>query len=474
MGSLSEDRPGDTGLAGSQRRVALMCVLIFTFMGMFDSSVITVALPTIARDLQVSEAAAVWALNAYNLAGAMTILTSSALGERLGFRRVFVSGVVLFTLASLGSALAGSLPWLVAMRFLQGLGGYAAMSVSPALFRTIFPLRLLGAVLGINAMVVALTASLGPTVGGVLIGVVHWSWIFALNVPVGVVATWLMLRSIPDDRGRGGPFDSAGALLAALTMGAFVLGVGQLGQLADAGSGWAAGFFVVAALCGGLFVLRQRSTPAPLLQLAIFRHRRFSIATCTAIAAFVGQGMAFIALPFLFQSSYGFSPLASALLFTPWPVAIVFAAPLSGRLADRYGAALLASTGLLLLGLGLALLALLRPAPASTPDIAWRVFICGLGFGLFQTPNNREFMSSTPEAMLGNASGMLTMSRTFGQAMGATVVSIVLSLYAAGERAGQALFNATGAIAALWVAAAAVLLAAVISALRLRPKPISG
>ncbi len=465
MASLTEERPGDTGLPGHQRRLALMCVLIFTAMGTFDTSVITVALPTIARDLQVSESATVWVANAYHLAGAMTILTTSALGELLGFRRVFISGVVLFTLASLGCAMADSLPLLVVLRFLQGIGAYAAMSVSPALFRTIFPVRLLGAVLGVNAMVVALTTSLGPTVGGALISVVHWSWIFALNVPVGAVAVWLMLRSIPKSTGRGGRFDSAGALLSAVSMGTFVLAVGQLGH---AGCRWGAGLFLVAALTGWLFIRRQRSTPVPLLQLAIFRSRRFSIATCTAISAFVGQGIAFITLPFLFQTSYGFGPLTSALLFTPWPVAIVFSAPLSGRLADRYGAALLANIGLLLLALGLCLLALLGPEPASSVDILWRVFICGLGFGLFQTPNNREFMSSTPDAMLGNASGMLTMSRTFGQALGATAVSIVLALYADVSGAGQGIFSAAGAIAGLWVAATAVLLAASFSALRFK------
>jgi DHA2 family multidrug resistance protein-like MFS transporter len=396
----------------------------------------------------------------------MTILTTSALGEWLGFRRVFISGVVLFTLASLGCAMADSLPMLVVLRFLQGMGAYAAMSVSPALFRTIFPIRLLGTVLGINAMVVALTTSLGPTIGGALISSsVHWSWIFALNVPVGIVAVWLMLHSMPKGMGRGGQFDSAGAVLSAVSMGTFVLAVEQLGHT---GSHWAAGLFLVAALTGWLFIRRQRSAPMPLLQLAIFKNRRFSIATCTAITAFFGQGIAFIVLPFLFQRSYGFSPLASALLFTPWPVAIVFSAPLSGRLADRYGAALLASSGLLLLAVGLCLLAQLGPDPATSADILWRVFICGLGYGLFQTPNNREFLSSTPDAMLGNASGMLTMSRTFGQALGATVVSIVLALYANVSSASQGVFNSAGAIAGLWIAATAVLLAAGFSALRFR------
>ena len=191
-----------------------------------------------------------------------------------------------------------------------------------------------------------------------------------------------------------------------------------------------------------------------------------SIATGTAISAFVGQAIAFIALPFLFQGAYGYSPLNSALLFTPWPVAVMFSAPLVGRLADRYGAAVLASAGLLVLALGLCCLGLLGSQPTSMLDIMWRVFVCGLGYGFFQTPNNREFMSTAPDSMLGNASGMLVISRTFGQALGATAVSIVLALYSG--TAGRSGIGADASIASLRVAAVAVFLAAGFSALRFR------
>lgn len=464
MASLFEEREGDMGLPGHQRRLALWCVLMFTTMGMLDSSVVNVALPTIARELQVTESASVWVVNAYQLAGAMTILTSSALGEVFGFRRVFVAGVLLFTLASLGCAMAGSLPLLVALRFLQGAGAYAAMCVIPALFRIIFPLRLLGTVLGINAMVVAITTAASPAVGGVLISLVHWSWIFALNIPIGVAAIWLALRAMPGDVGRGGRFDTAGALLSAFAMGSFVIAVDKLGH--SLASSWGQAFLVLSLVSAWLFIKRQRSAPVPLLQLRIFKSRRFSIATGTAISAFVGQAIAFIALPFLFQGAYGYSPLNSALLFTPWPVAVMFSAPLAGRLADSYGAAVLASAGLLVLALGLCCLGLLGAQPTSMLDVMWRVFVCGLGYGFFQTPNNREFISSAPDSMLGNASGMLVISRTFGQALGATAVSIVLALYA--DTAGPSGLGADASIASLRIAAVAVFLAAGFSALRFR------
>ncbi|MDP5007943.1 MAG: MFS transporter, partial [Glaciimonas sp.] len=220
---------------------------------------------------------------------------------------------------------------------------------------------------------------------------------------------------LPRDDGHGGKFDFIGAILSAVAMAAIVLAVDGIADLfnpQNVSKEW--GLIGIAMVATCLFIWRQKRATSPLLPLDIFHSSRFSMAVATSLCSFIGQGIAFIALPFLFQGAYGFSPLMSAALFTPWPVAIAIVAPIAGRLADRYPAATLSTGGLAVFTLGLGLLACLGDQ-ASVPDILWRAFICGLGFGFFQSPNNREMLSNAPRERSGTASGVLAIARTFGQ-----------------------------------------------------------
>ena len=466
MSRLFGDLEGDDGLPGAVRRVAIIVMILGTSMTVLDGSIVNVALPMIARSLNVDPAAAVWIANAYIIAGAMTMVAFASIGEVFGFRRLYMSGILVFTLASLGCALSPSLPVLNAMRFLQGLGGAAAMSIGPALYRYIFPTRLLGTALGINALVVASSTAAGPAIGGLMLSVLSWPWLFAVNVPIGIVTLLLARRVLPRNPGRGGKFDATGALLSAIALGTFVMGVDGLSRH----DSWVQELMLggIALISTALFIIRQRKYSAPLLPLDIFASQRFSMAVATSLCSFVGQGIAFIALPFLFQGAYGFSPLLSAALFTPWPVAIALTAPIAGRLADRYPAALLSTCGLLVLTLGLILLACLGDH-ASVPDILWRAFICGLGFGFFQSPNNREMLSNAPRSRSGTASGVLAIARTFGQSLGAALVAVVLAATSVAQAsANTAQLDASAVHMSLWLAASATLLATIISALRIR------
>ncbi|GAC1316546.1 MAG: MFS transporter [Collimonas sp.] len=466
MNRLFGDLPEDDGLPGATRRVAIIVMILGTSMTVLDGSIVNVALPMIARSLQVEAADAVWIANAYILAGAMTMVAFASLGEVLGFRRVYMSGILVFTLASLGCALSSSLAMLNGMRLLQGLGGAAAMCIGPALYRNIFPTRLLGAALGVNALVVASSTAAGPAIGGLMLSVLSWPWLFAVNVPIGIITLSMAWRVLPRDPGRGGKFDAIGAVLSALALGTFVMAVDGLSRH----DSWSKELllFAIALVSVVLFIIRQRRYAAPLLPLDIFASQRFSMAAATSLCSFVGQGIAFIALPFLFQGAYGFSPLVSAALFTPWPVAIAVTAPIAGRLADRYSASLLSTCGLLVLTLGLVLLACLGEH-ASIPDILWRAFVCGLGFGFFQSPNNREMLSNAPRARSGTASGVLAIARTFGQSLGAALVAVVLAATSIAQAtADTAHIDASAVHLSLWLAASATLLATVISALRIR------
>ncbi|MBB5390655.1 MULTISPECIES: MFS transporter [unclassified Herbaspirillum] len=475
---LFSDQPGDEGLPGAERRLAMIAVMMATTMAVFDGTIVNVALPQITRELGASVGTAIWVTNGYLLAMAMTLATFASLSSRVGFRTLFSAGLAVFTLASLGCALSPTVEVLIAMRVLQGLGGAAMLSIAPAIHRTVFPNRLLGRILGLNAVLIATSTAVGPALGGTLLAALSWQWLFAINVPLGLAAVWLSLRVIPGARVRTGePFDMAGAVLSAIAMGAMILAAEACAQLAhgaQAGQALlgAVGFGLASVVAAVAFVRVQRRARQPLLPLDIFASVRFSLAALTSLASFVGQGIAFVALPFLFQNAYGYSAFESALLFTPWPIGIVLVAPHAGRLADRHSPALLSTAGLALFTVGLALLALL-PDQAQAWDIGWRALVCGMGFGFFQSPNNREMLGNVSRERSGNASGVLAIMRTFGQCMGAALLGIVLSVYtAAALSQGHAQMNAAeDAVAirvALWVAVAATAVATFVSISRIR------
>ncbi|HZG18540.1 MAG TPA: MFS transporter [Herbaspirillum sp.] len=479
---LFSDLPGDEGLPGVRRRRAMLAVMSATTMAVFDGTIINVALPQISQALLTSAAASVWVANAYLLATAMTLAAFAALSSRLGFRNQFTVGLAVFTLASLGCALSPTVEWLIAMRVLQGLGGAAMLSIAPAIHRTVFPNRLLGRILGLNAVLVAAGTAIGPVLGGTLLAALSWQWIFLINLPLGLVAVWLSWGAIPDTRQRArlrAPFDLAGAAWSALAMGAVIMAADTCAHFAEPGQGahaaFTAGAYALLALVSALaFVRVQRRAREPLLPLDIFANARFSLAALTSLASFVGQGIAFVALPFLFQNAYAYSAFESAALFTPWPLGIVLVAPHAGRLADRHSPALLSSLGLAVFTVGLMLLALL-PDHAQAWDIGWRALVCGMGFGFFQSPNNREMLGNVSRERSGNASGVLAIMRTFGQCLGAALLGMILAVHTAGAIAQGELHmspaqDGDAIRIALWVAALATALATVVSASRLRRK----
>ncbi len=404
----------------------MMVLMSGSVMAVLNINMVNIALPTIARELGVSSAASVWVINVYQLVGAASMLTFAALGYRIGRYRLYIGGMVIFVLTSLACALAPNLAWLVAFRALQGLGAAAMMSIGPSLYRVIFPTRLLGRAMGLTALTVSMAVAAGPALGGVILALADWPWLFWVNLPFGVAAIWLAVRALPWEDSHPHRFDVLGALLSALGLGAFVVMLDSFAGAAETGLRSVALLAVVSVVAMSAFVARQRRLEAPLLPLVIFREQRFTLAVITSFFSFLAQAMAFVSLPFLFQSVQGYTPLESAFLFTPWPLGVMIGAPLGGRLADRYAAPLICAIGLALFIVGMALLALLGESPA-TLDIIWRSAVCGLGFGLYQAPNNREMMGSLPLERSGSASGVLASVRTFGQSVGAALVALVLS-----------------------------------------------
>jgi len=442
------------GLAGGARRWATLAILMGTFLGNLDASIANVALPTIAADLRADPAAAVWIVTAYQLALAVAVLPLASLGEQLGYKRLFLVGLAVFTLASLLCALAPNLPLLVAARVLQGLGGACTSTIVPALLRGVFPAKLVGAGIGYLALTVAISAALGPTVAAGILSLADWRWLFAINVPIGIVAIVLAARILPRNQGVTRRFDVIGTLLNGATLALLIVGLGGLGNADGAGAALAA--IGAGVVSGAVLVAHQRSRAAPLVPLDLLRIPLLRLSVGTSICSYTAQTMALLALPFLLIAEMGRNAASTGLLMTPWPLVIVFVAPLSGRLADRYDANRVGSAGLALLALGLATLVAL-PAHASGLDILWRVTLCGIGFGLFQTPNNRIMLTSAPRERSGAAGGLMTMARMIGMTVGAALATVMLDLH--GTR---------GAATALAIAAGAAALGVLVALLRMR------
>src|SRR5712692_10773052 len=306
------------------------------------------------------------------LALSTTLLPLAALGEIVGHRRIYLAGLVLFTVASLACACAWSLPSLLIARVLQGLGASGIMSVNTALVRFVYPGHLQGRGFGHNAMVVATAFTLGPTIASGILAIGPWSWLVGINIPFGLVAIVIGLKTLPRTPRATHAFDFPGALLAAGCLGLLILGIGSAAHHARPGLVMIE--LAAAALLGWVLIRRQADHPAPMLPIDLFRRPLFALSTATSICSFAVQGLAFVSLPFYFEDILGRSQVETGFFMTPWPLVVAIMAPIGGRLSDRFSAGILGGLGLILLALGMALLAML-PASPSVADIVWRMMV---------------------------------------------------------------------------------------------------
>jgi MFS transporter, DHA2 family, multidrug resistance protein len=448
------------GLPPERRRWAVAAIFTALAMASLDTAIANVALPAIATDLHVSPADVVWVVNVYQIALVATLLPLGALGEIVGHERIYLGGLLLFTLASLGCAFAWSLESLLIARALQGLGASGVMSVNSALIRFIYPSRLLGRGFGQNAVVVATAFTLGPTIASGILAIGSWPWLFAVNIPFGLIAIGIGLKTLPHPPRAVHAFDFPGAMMAAGCLGLFIIGIGSAAHKTS--PGLVAIELTVAIVLGALLIRRQADHPAPMLPIDLFRRPVFALSAATAVCSFAVQGLAFVSLPFYFEDILLRTQVETGFLMTPWPLVVAFMGPIGGRLSDRHPAGILGGIGLALLCVGMVLLATLPAAPGVF-NIVWRMVFCGFGFGFFQTPNIKTLMSSAPPGRSGSASGIVATARLTGQTIGAALAALCFGL------AGR-----EGATLALALGAGFAALGSVMSFLRLAVAPQRG
>lgn len=437
------------GLPHPRRVLAFLTVALGIVMAVLDGTIVNVALPTIGTDFGASAAESIWIVTGYQLAVAVALFPLAALGETIGFRKIFSFGLVGFAITSVLCAYSDSLLVLALARIVQGLCGAALMSVSGALVRFIMPGPQLGRGIAGIAVVVAVSGAAGPTIAAAILAVTTWHWLFLINVPLGIICFIVGRITLPETPTNNHRFDFGSAVLNALAIGPLISGLSSIGTR---GVAWwvPAGQIAVAIVAGLLLVRRQRTQKAPMLPVDLFRIPPFRLAVIASVISFAAQMLATVSLPFFFTKMLGYTEVETGLLMTPWPVATAIFAPIAGRAMERYSGAKLSGIGSLIFAIGLASLAVL-PADPSSWDIVWRLFVCGVGFGLFQSPNNEVMITSAPRIRSGGASGTQSTARLLGQSGGAALAAIIFGL-----TAGYNLLLTMG-IAASFALAAAVL-----------------
>ena len=413
------------GLPTPRRYLAILAICCGTALAVIDGSVVTVALPTLAHDLGVRPSAAVSVVTIYQLVLVMTLLPFSALGTRIGLRRLYQYGQLAFLLSTVLCFFARSLPLLLLVRAIQALGAAAALSVSSALIRSTYPARQLGRGLGIGNVVVSSSIAIAPTLGGLVLSVASWPWIFAAASPLALLSLLLGARALPEPQRRDDPYDVRAAVLCALTFGLIISG---LESAVHGGSPLIAAALVGAgALIAVVFVRRELTSRIPILPVDLLMRPVVAWSALGGLLVFIASMTVMVSLPFRLQQHYGLLPGEVGAMLTPWPLAILLIGPTAGMLSDRIPAGILGGIGMTIATIGLLSLAFL-PAHVSHVGLVWRMALSGAGFGLFVAPNARVIIHAAPHERAASAGGLISTTRLTGQTLGATLLAALLSV----------------------------------------------
>jgi len=403
----------------------LAAVMAGSFMGPLDGSIVNTVLPEITRSFGTDISIAQWVPTVYLLTLSCLILLYGRLGDIIGYRRVFLIGLSCFTVASMLCGLSQSIWMLIGFRALQGLAAGMTTAVGIAIITAAFPPRERGKALGIYAISIAAALGLGPTLGGLIAEYLSWRYVFFVNVPIGLASLFWCYRVVPPSvTNPDQHLDWRGASAAFVFLTSLLL-------FANRGQDWGwtsaaiISLLAVAVISAAAFLWVERRQGQPMLDLGLFQSRVFSFASLSALFNFMSLYALIFITPFYLAYVLGFSILKVGLVMAASPIATLFVAPLSGALSDRIGTRPFAVGGMCICAAGLFLMSGLE-ASSSVTDVVWRLVVCGIGGGMFQSPNNSAIMGSVPVVRLGVASGMISTMRTVGMVLGIAVVGAVL------------------------------------------------
>ena len=421
----SNSKSAAPALEGGRFYLAVAAISLGTMLTIIDGAIATVALPTIARDLHVDGSSAVLVVTVYQLVLVMALLPFSALGDRIGLKKLYQGGQLLFTIATILCFFAHSLGFLLVVRALQATGAAAALSVMAAMIRRVYPAKHLGRGLGLNNIMGSVSAAMAPTAGGLILAIAPWPWVFAMAAPFAVLSLALGRWALPDVPARPGGYNLAGAMLNIATFGLVIAGL----------EAWvhgnspvvSAAVVVVGLLFGVILVRHERREKFPILPVDLLARPVLALSVAGAFMAFFASQLLILSMPFRLQHGFGFPPSEVGAMLAPWPLTTMIVAPIAGSLSDRYPAGVLGGIGMAIATTALILLSFL-PAHPQYFDVAWRMALCGAGFGLFLSPNARLIVGSAPRDRAASAGGLVSTTRLVGQTMGATGVATMLAL----------------------------------------------
>ena len=417
----------DTGNnnANKNRWFILLVVVMVTFMSTLDGSIVNVALPVMAKSLNVTSAGIQWIVTSYLIVISASILIFGRLGDMLGKTKVFKVGIMVFTLGSLFCGITSSLPLLVLARVIQAIGAAGSMANSQGIITEVFPANERGRALGLTGTFVALGSLIGPPLGGFIVSATSWEYIFLINVPIGIITTFFALKILPKGhKSPSGKMDGIGALL-------FMFAIIPL--FAALGKGQEIGFtqpvillgFLLALISFIAFVIVEKKRESPLLQLDIFKNKLFSLSIFCGFISFLALFCSNIIQPFYLQDVMKYSPSSTGLILMIYPVILTVVAPISGHLSDKIGSEILTFIGLVVTSLSLLLMSTLSDRSSLTSMVLF-IIAMSIGNGLFQSPNNSLIMSTVPKHKLGIAGSVNALVRNLGMVCGIALSTTLL------------------------------------------------
>lgn len=406
---------------------AVMAIAVGSFMASLDTSVVNVAMPVIQTSFHVTLSMVEWVITAYLLMVSSTLLMFGRLSDLYGHKKMYVTGFAVFTIGSLFCGLSLNIIMLIICRVLQALGAGMMFATGPAIITNAVSAENRGKALSISAIAIAVAVCTGPVIGGFLATLFGWASIFFINLPIGIFGIVFAMKQIPSDHKKDAvPFDVIGSVLIFIALILILLPLDFVGK-SGLNSALFYGALGVGLLMAAGFIMFEKRSAYPMLDLALFKNRVFAAGNIAAVFNYMAQFIMVFLAPFYLEKLRMFTPMLTGMVFISMPLATLIIAPISGILSDRFDSRYLSSAGMGVMALGLFLLSGLK-VDTSVGYMVVALVITGLGSGMFQTPNNSAVMGSIPPQNRGMASGTLATMRNIGMVMGVAVSGALFSL----------------------------------------------